>query len=448
MVSPMSDPPVDQPIRQRVTLTFDQEFSGAGFRSMEHFMEPLPLPAPPILRLHNPDAPTEPAIESPPPPSSPADAGDPRRLLSLPEYYEQAVLPGLVADNRASATLTDHRTAMGHWNAVFADWQTTGQAEKPPDVQENHRTIGPVVFQCGEHDVLEYYVQQLRLPVEEGGRGVGYHSARKYLSWVKLTLKHAKQRKLVGDVPDVPIPNPPGYKKPRQVVVSDVGKLIRAAWRVAQWPKIGRLEPGFVWETWFLLFWVYGARTQDFCPYKSGKLDGLCWSGVTFDPPCPEETLLGDDGNVLQAPHGWLRYQPEKTKHSKGEELVLPLHSEVAKRLRRFVGLHATRVFPYGRTKGNRQTGVVGFVTTFDAIVTAAGLGADVTIAGTGPTKRSIRKGCTNNWDVLQDGLGEWILGHARQGVHKGHYKDATRRIVQLIEQLKMPSIEHLPLFD
>ena len=278
---------------------------------------------------------------------------------------------------------------------------------------------------------MQYFVDELEKDPE-----LGFHVRRKAMTVIRMILREAQRRGHIARVPECELGDSDDGGLPGLVSIEEVSALIAHA-HVARWPNFRRPlldagsvpSPAEVWETWFLMSWIYGFRTQDLLSYKPG-FDGLLWRSVYFESACPHAKCR------QESQHGWLHYTPRKTRR-KNKWILLPLHSLVRERLERFQGLDEERVFPNGRS--NKQFGQ-----TLARIKQAAGVDDDVTISGTGQNCRSIRKGCSNNWDdvSLGLGLGQWVLGHARHNVHTTHYQDALRHVVRLICDLKLPALK------
>lgn len=392
--------------RQRLIVTLDQQLAqtvGAGQACLTPIQQAI-------------------GSEATSPLSVQAIPFDERQTWLARQCWEEWLVPRSKRLGQPASTRSEQLTGVRHWEAVWAD------QERPE----------PAVAVIGRDD-LELVATRLQEPKGEGGRGLGFHAARKVLSIIRHLIREAHERGLRSGVATVEVGSPPPKGRPGLVSIGEVEAMIRTAWRIAQWPRWGELPPGLFWETSLLLFWIYGARTQDFVRFKDATHDGLLWSNISFDATCPDPSARGDDGHTLRYPHGWLDYQPKKTARSKGERITLPLHPAVAERLKRFQGLDE-RVFPTTCTKSHLDWS--GWRSAFRAIREAAEVPDDVTISGSGAANRSIRKACSNNWDDLHDGLGMWVLGHGRRGVHNSHYKSCLRRIVSGIERLRLPALE------
>lgn len=311
----------------------------------------------------------------------------PRPILTLRDCWEQWI----AADSRRSPnTLVDHRGSLTHWERL-------------------HGAI-PIDSITAEH-------------MERAAAELGEHTARKVLALVKQLLRLALKHRALDQLPEFPqLHIRRSQQLGRAVSIEEIDRLYQSC-EAASWPVLGDLSPQFVWETWLILFWIYGARTQDFVGYKSSKCDGLLWSGVVFDTACPIYFNLAH-------PHGWLDYQPTKTRQSSGARVILPIHPILRPRLERFVGMDPRRVFPNGRSQ-------VHFAQTWAAIRQRSGIQQDVTISGSG--RRSIRKACNQNWNARYGGLGAYVLGHSPRGVNESHYEDWVRHAVRFIDQLQLP---------
>lgn len=404
--------------------------------------------------------------------------------LTLREAWHQFVRRHNVT--RAPATLAGHRGALSRWEEFCArsSWPepsgTLDPLNESPPASQNAtsapRTPSSVttwgaksqVSAAGESGVADTLASAADPDVAQRficwllARPVGPARCRTYWSTVALVLKKAAARGIIARVPDVELPRVP-RSRPQGATAEQLTALIDAAHATATWPVLllsappeapqtapgttpplaaiasdgwdhARLAipPGYVWETWLLLFWTYGARTQDFVGYSDRKHLGLEWSEVEPDPACPDHEDLAN-------PHGWLDWLPDKTGAATGERLLLPLHPLIGDRLAWFRGLHRRRVFPNSRTKGCRRRGWRGFLQQWDLIARQAGV-SELTVAGSG-RRPSLRKACAQNWDRLSKHTSPWILGHGRQCVTSRYYLDRLDEIVGLLPHLPMPEI-------
>jgi len=269
--------------------------------------------------------------------------------------------------------------------------------------------------------------------------GVSYDTKRKRFSTIQKVLLEAVDREQLPKVPKLPeIPDTGsairGYAG--AVELEEVEALYRAA-DAATWPRLKAaqkkrlwwLTPAVWWRTWLVCWWCYGLRTQDVVGIKS-KQRGLLWESVKRLPRCPVP------GVKTTWPNGWLFVVPQKTKRTKGQPVIVPLLDVVAEHLAVFRDVDGVRVFPNGRSHRN-------FYSSFELIRQKAGVASDVTISSSktldGQIVRSIRKGCSQNWDDQSDGLGEWVLGHANMGTNASHYKSVAKPIVEAASGLLLP---------
>lgn len=387
-----------------------------------------------------------------PTPAAPAEP-----VWTIRDVYEAYLKPDDVV-TKAASTISGHYTNIAHFERLCGLLYVEQQRSQTPAVfsgpnVENPRTMYPGVQNGGSlsplsapnpplQEIDEDLLVQLRNKLLS--EGLSGDTCRKMFSTVKRVMRAARKRKLVGDVPDLPaIPKTSG--RAGVVECDEVGALYEAA-AVARWPRAMGIPASAWWRCWFVLFWYYGARTQDFVGYKTSTDTGLLWSSLTDDVRCPDRSIKRDR-QVIECPAGWLEYVPEKTKRSKGESLILPRCEIVNAHLATFQQLDPERVFPNGRSKKK-------FSETWHAIRTEADVPADVSIADTGVRNgrkmRSIRKGCSNNWDDAREGLGEWVLGHAAKGTNHAHYKLMLPAMVDLIGELEIPQafqdgLEKLP---
>lgn len=340
---------------------------------------------------------------------------------------------------RAPATLSDVESSLRAIDEACRALSAGG------DQQKNPRIISPVPFSCPprvDEFTRESVGALMRLWRQPGGRAraASRDTIRKRVGVLKMLLGECVDREMLARVPRMP-PLPPrtklrGFAGP--VTIEEIGKLYRAA-DAATWPRLrtkaqrerfGHLVPSAWWRTWLVLWWCYGLRTQDVVAYKSRRFSGLLWHEVRESRACPVE-----GSSRYEAPHGWLFKPPKKTEDRKRTAVVAPLHPVVVRHLRLFrcvSELDAPRVFPSGRRKDK-------FYEAWRAIRSEAGLGEDVTIAGSedgDSPRRSIRKGAGNNWPGE---LGEWVLGHVPEGTFQRSYKTIAAALIDGIEDLPLP---------
>jgi len=377
-------------IEQCFTVTFRQQISMAeGGLSIR---EGGAMVAQPKERIEGPRLLRFPGMEvipaAPQPQPSLLSSQTPR------QFWEQHV----ATDRRLSkSTLSENLTSLSHFERLVGDAFPLARVDS---------------------DLLDQLA---------GGR-LAPSARRKLFVLLRKLLRLAVRRKLLAGLPEFPpLDSPPRRGAGLAVSLADFEKMFANA-AAATWPVRGfdGLTPTFIWETWLLLFWCYGARTQDFVAYKSADFAGLLWESVRFEPACP----IHFD---LRWPHGWLDFTPRKTKRKSAARVVVPIHPLLRPRLQRFRGCDLERVFPNGRNK--RQ-----FAASWLRIREAAGVTADVTIAAA--SRPSIRRSCNQNWNSLFPGLGGYVLGHRPADVNAGHYENFARRAVEHIGELVMPAGE------
>lgn len=360
-------------------------------------------PEQPGLRLFAADAPAQPIQEAPPP-------RRPRRRITLQRAFEKWVLPDMLGDNRAASTIAEDLNNITRFSRL---WRLM-----------NPRTMNPgVPLREVTRDTLIEARNLMQAGItSRSGEPLAPDTIRKCLTTVRKVMRAAQDRGKLDRVPQLPEIRR-SESEPVPIELDQIERLYRAA-DAAEWPQIGSIEPATTWRCWLVWFWVYGARTQDFVAYKSCRQVGLRWSSIRREKRCPIAKLR------IDCPHGWLRYRPQKTQRTRGESLVLPLHPVALAHLQPFEGLDPERVWPNGRSKQS-------FYSAWRAIVRRSGLPSDVTIAG--ENSPSLRKGCSNNWDDVRDGLGERVLGHVAQGTNGRHYKQVLPHLVAGIERLELP---------
>lgn len=330
-----------------------------------------------------------------------------------------------VKQNRKPTTLSGDYTAIKHWEAYTAEQHAL-------DIESSACAENPARVSAIGKGMLMGFRQWLQK------RGQSNQSVRRIESTIRKILKEAVDREIVGKVPKLSKLTQKRYR-PAPVVLEEVQALIDAA-TVATWPKLP-VGAAIFWRAALLAAWTVGFRTQDFIGLRDRTVTGLLWSGVVTSPRCPDASIRD-----CVSPCGWFDFTPRKTELSCGLSVLLPIHPALAPLIEKFRGLDSQRVFPVGRS-GDR------FARQFREIRKAAGVSDDVSISGDGRNgRRSIRKGCRNNWDNVELGLGEIVVPHSDGGVDAASYRQALPKIAKRIADLPVPVIRdsadsQLPLF-
>lgn len=359
---------------------------------------------------------------SPPPLSPPVSS-------TVRDVYEQFVRPDDVA-TKSAATVSADRTHIKHFEAacthIFDEINRLGEYRTQSPVLPLGDAISspnPPINEINEDLLIA--VRNWILTVKKRSN----NTCRKVLTTICKVLRAASKRKLISEIPDMP-KIPKTHSTPLPVEMDEVAALYEAC-DVAQWPRLGKIPPPQTWRCLLVLFWTYGARTQDFFGYKTTCDDGLRKSELTFNERCPNPNL-----RRFSSPHGWLNWLPDKTQNTRGEMLALPLSKIARNHIEPFTRIDQPRIFSNGRSKDS-------YLKTWHTIRKVAGVTDDASIANTGTRNgkitRSIRKGCSNNWDDARDGLGEWVLGQTPQGTNAKHYKNILPRVINLIDNIAVP---------
>lgn len=438
-----------------------QETDPMGAAPQLHVVRPEPLPGQQELPFDDPtrqDRPPTAAGSAAAPTGSPATTASPAsptavagRLPTLREAYQAWWLTEKQGDRKA-ATFSADRTALARWEAACRELAAADGPRARRDSAERDGTTHPVALTADPPvDAIDRALLGRVLAVWRGW-GVRRDSLRKWFSTIKKTLRAGVEREALDRLP--PFPELPRAGKQRfrgfagGVELEEVDRLYRAA-EAAHWPRLARriprkdrygwLTPAVWWRAWLVLWWTYGLRTQDVVGVR-GAETGLLWEEITEAPACPLAWVR------TRCPTGWLYAFPGKTEETKGEPIVLPLSACVRRHLAVFrpaAGLRARpddppRVFPHGRSPND-------FYRALREIKRAAGVGDDVYPSA--PRKlphglqavRSIRKGCSQNWDDVKDGLGAWVLGHVSPGTNAESYKSVAKDLVAGVEDLPLP---------
>jgi len=365
------------------------------------------------------------------------DAGGPARRLRLVERTGRVrELPAATgpADETSKLTLRDvweryvrpEAELMRSPRTLEADLETLRKLDQPVELHGpgiNPRITNPGVLPVREisEPVILAWTNQLLQHLSAG-------TVNRHLRVLRKLLRAAQRAGLLQQVPRVRlVPQP--RKRPLVVTLEEVARLYEAA-DAAKWPKIGPRSPADFWRTILVGCWTYGFRTQDLVGYRTSRDEGLLWSEVIFSPRAPAADV------TIENPAGWLDVLPNKTSRTRGETLLLPLSRAFRRHLELWAGIDERRVLPNGRSK--RQ-----FAEEWNRIREAAGLPPEVTLsapAGGQRRLRSVRKGCSNNWDRASGRkLGRWVLGQMPVGTNDTYYTDTLPDIVYWIDRIPIP---------
>lgn len=189
-----------------------------------------------------------------------------------------------------------------------------------------------------------------------------------------------------------------------------------------KWPRLGKVKPSKVWETFLTGHYAYGFRSQDWVAARSSEKRGLLWSGVITSSQCP---VLDD----LHNEPGWVWYLVHKTaaKDEAAErpsDVLAPLSWKMRELLEEFRGIDDERVFPM---KNNSRT----YSQEFAKLLERAGLSDAARRKEGKPIIRlslgqrnvaSFRKGCSAMWAKhVSRSASSYLLHHAvsEEGVAK-----------------------------
>lgn len=340
--------------------------------------------------------------------------GPPEAGWTLDQCYD-AWFAKFVETNRAATTLSNDRTALRHWARYV-------QEKHALDLESSACLENPARVSAIDKGLLMGFRQWLQ---EQGQTN---QSVRRVESTIRKILKEAVEREFLSKVPKLP-KLPQKRYRPSPVLLEEVQSLIDAS-ETATWPKRLPVGAPLFWRAVLFAAWTVGFRTQDCVGLRDRTVSGLLWSEVVTSQRCPDASIR----NCL-SPCGWFDFTPRKTRLSCGLSVLLPIHPALAPLIEQFRGLDAQRVFPVPRS-GDR------FGRQFRAIREAAGVSDDVSIAGDGRGgRRSIRKGCRNNWDNVELGLGEIVVPHSDGGVDAASYRQALPKIAQRIAELPVPRL-------
>lgn len=275
-------------------------------RSPSQYIEPRPL-----LRLYQPDEPTEGSSASPPQPT-----------WTVRQVFERLRWPDL----QAKKTASDGWRWLRYWEQFQAELEPVSNA--PPEVREQ-RSVYPLAISAIDTPLLRRYADWLasddRFPLPGGASSIN-KAVKEIFRLLDLAAEEGipVQRCKMPTLPRV-------RARPRYYFTPDlIGRLWRAAERI-DWPP-AKAKPrtgggtfrgtGMPTASWWrcvlVLLRTYGMRVQDLLSYAKGK-SPLLWAGVSHDPQSPNPESLE------RWPLGWLYYRAAKTSESSGREYYLPL---------------------------------------------------------------------------------------------------------------------------
>lgn len=318
--------------------------------------------------------------EDPSPPDSEAQDFTVRQL------FESRILPDLLAEGRKPGTFEAYYWAIRHW-------------EK--------RTTDPPVPRVVDQTMRDFF-RQFKPPDYE------LSTAAKVWRQLRPIFRRAAPESdrnpeglgILAKMPRVKLGKIP--RRANRLVAEEELNALYYACDVAVWPRVHKVPPPALWRCALVSLTNLAPRSWDF----------FCES-----PRQPAENVW------LYSSINWLtktiRFKPDKT----GDELRIPLHPIVIAHLES-VRTERDVVFPATR---NRHY----VYDEWKKIKIAAGINVD------GPEDLSfqqLRENCQTEWDSIKMGLGDFILGHAPQGVGATWYRNFQKKAMKACKDFPQPA--------
>jgi integrase len=326
---------------------------------------------------------------------------DPSRM-SLAEAFERHVLPDLtdVADD----TLRQYRRAATLWTEFEASRAVKLGSQKQGDTG----TIYTGVATIGDQLLAEF----ARWLVASGKQPSTCNKTWSFLRPIfrKLSPRVEKNPRglgIIDQVPYFPHQRTPRPKK-RIVALDRLDQLYRGAADMT-WPPHRDVPPATAWRALLVLLYNFGPRS-----WSDGA--SMPMDAIVLKSECP------DPDSAVENEHGWLVYEPTKTKRY-NRELVLPLN-QISRR--HFEPLLCDRELLFTFNKANKR-----FYIEWNRLLELSGVPKfDL---------KDLRKTCNTAYNKIRPGIGKWFLGHAPHGTNETFYLDVMPQLVDAVHKLPQP---------
>lgn len=320
---------------------------------------------------------------------------------TLREAFEQHLLPDLLVERKAAATIGDYRTVLSHWER----WcYSTG------------------IGNTGAHAITDAMLRDFRSWAEEEGYAastINKWRAKLRSIFLRLGPRGPGNPRGAGLIDHVPyMPSAPGTRARKRIVTHEELDAVWCSCEVAQWPRHPHVPTRCVWQCLVVLLFNYGLRTWDLVELPSGCVH------LSAHSPDPD--------SIAENQHGWLAYVPRKTARRKPDPLVLPLNGVSRAHIDRVLG-DRPRLFPWGARANSSLYGQWGVI---------------LQASGVEPFRLSdLRKTCNTAYERIRHGIGRWILGHAPRGVNEAFYLNVEHLVIEAVHNLPQPPA-FLRVFD
>lgn len=307
--------------------------------------------------------------------------------LTLREFFETKLLPQLIAERKKPGTIAAYRWALKHWET---------RTPNPP--------LSKIDLDLPKTFLLGFAPPEFELA-----------TAAKLWRQLKAIFRRAAPESdrnpdglgLIERIPRVKLKRPP--RRSNRLIALEEFDALYDACRVAKWPRIPGVRAPLLWQTSLVCFSNLGPRAWDFfCDRPhANPLPQHCWR---WD-------WINWRTNTLQ-------FVPDKT----GDELRLPLHPIVVAHLQ---AIRTDRTFIFPATRNRHYV-----YDQWTAIKIAAGFDVE------GPEDldfQEIRANCQTEWDTLHFGLGDYILGHAPEGVGATWYRNFAKLAAEACQRFPQP---------
>ena len=330
------------------------------------------------IRLHVPGA------ESPPAAAT----------LTLRAVFESFLLPDLIEQGRSPATIAEYSNSLRLWELLTTD----------PSLAELERD---------HKETLKAFIRDLK-----ASRQPQYRPATICKIWRHLRPVIRRAGPLGDHNPDgegiIGFVRPPRLpavpRRINRVANLDELQALSEGCRVATWPKRGNIAPEVMWRAAIVSFYNLGPR---------------CWDLWCADPATPHSSGWRWPQINLRA--GSLRYLPDKTEEA--GEIEIPLNRVCVTHL---AGIKRewSAVFPASKSRGALY-GQWAQIKAAAAATCPSVLDLEI---------QNLRGTCQTEFDSIHVGLGDFMVGHAPDGVGPSFYRNFFRKAKEAAEQLPQPA--------
>ncbi len=347
----------------------------------------------------------------------PGDESDPMDITLRDCFLEH--LHPLIFRARARSTTTQYFTALDHWERFLEQRASTRSTRAQTLPQQTAATLP--VSQISDSILNEFGVWLMA----DNGAQLSIDSAGKQWKKIRAILRKVGPRESGNPsalclLPRVPAMSPlsdlveqlgdEDAGGPADVTDEQIGRIYDAC-EVAAWPSE---VPQLQWRTFLVIGSVLGPRVND-CATLSAD-------NFRLQPESPVAR------SVRSSDHGWLIYQPTKTKRKKRSRLIVPLPPCVRIHVDELLRRRGGNLFQWTDSKGHR------FRDEWSKIVSQAGLEH--------VRRQHLRSTANIRWTRagMGEDLGRWVLGHAARDVNDAHYMRAEPSLIEAAPLVQVPA--------